>query len=104
MPATRCGDLNGPDTERKAPLNHPLERNGMTARPPRLRAAFTLVALLIVIAIIGVLLALLLPADEAAREAARGIQRRNNLKQLALGCAPHEATHLSLPVAGWNYR
>jgi prepilin-type N-terminal cleavage/methylation domain-containing protein len=67
-------------------------------------AAFTLVELLVVIAIIGVLVALLLPAIQAAREAARGIQCKNNLKQLALGCVLHEAAHKTLPVAGWNYR
>jgi len=67
-------------------------------------AAFTLVELLVVITIIGILIALLLPAVQAAREAARQVQCKNNLKQLALGCLQHEETHELFPAGGWGWR
>ncbi len=67
--------------------------------PRATKTGFTLIELMVVITIIGLMMALLLPALQSTREAARRIQCTSNLKQLGIGLQQYETNYGTYPAS-----
>jgi prepilin-type N-terminal cleavage/methylation domain-containing protein/prepilin-type processing-associated H-X9-DG protein len=69
----------------------------------RQHKGFTLVELIVVMGIIGVLIALLIPAVQLIREMARSSTCQNNLRQIGLAFQNHNDTYGAFPTGGWDW-
>ncbi len=76
----------------------------MTGLNRSARVGFTLIELLVVITIIGILMALLLPAVNSVRETARRTQCQNNLRNIGTAWLNYESRFNHFPTNGWGWQ
>lgn len=82
-----------------------LDRRGVSVpRASERPAAYTLVELLVTIAIIGILVALLMPAIQSAREAGRRAQCADHIKNIGLGLLSFHDSYKQFPNGGWGHQ
>jgi len=81
---------------------HPIEKLP-AVRGPTVRRGFTLIELLVVITIVTILVALLLPAVQAARESSRTAVCANNLRQFGIGLQERAARHGIYCTGAWDW-
>src|SRR3954466_9243849 len=72
-------------------------------RQARIERGFTLIELMVVIALLGLMVALLLPAIQSARESSRSTVCRNNLKQIGTALINYETVHKHFPKGAEGY-
>src|SRR6478609_6442779 len=72
----------------------------VVASQTKRRRAFSLVELMVVIALLGIMIAMLLPAIQAARERSRATACSNHMKQVGLALNDFESTHGHFPKGG----
>ena len=80
---------------------HPFRIATMQRSRPS-RPGFTLIEILVVLSIIGLLIALLLPAVQDARRSAHRLQCSNNMKQIGLAIAQYDGVHSQLPTGRFD--
>jgi len=99
--------IGGPCRSRRIVGNRPnAVRPGLTSsvipHPSSFpRRAFTLVELLVVVAIIGILVGMIMPAVQQARESGRKSVCLNNLRNIGLALQQYEAQNRTLPIGSW---